>query len=209
MTIPTTYQTTATAGGPTRIGGNAQGITQVANNPMTVAMVIKDQTVAGSRRRVEVVASTGGAYEVGTALAGGALGYISPATEWIAPYLTSSVNGTVNNDLKLTASDLGQDRKIVKEVGNQFGAQVMTAWREAAWQPIGITVQRSNWDSAAASVTSGRLSTLTGSNIVGTTHASNDSVDRARGDITVPGRLIYRDGSPDPVVDTYIVFTGP
>ena len=209
MTIPTTYQRSVTSGGPTRIGGNAINCTQTADNPLTVAMILKDRVPNGIRRRVVVVASTGGAYEVGTALTAGTLGYDAPANEWISPFTTDSVNGTADTSLLNTGSDNGQDRKHVKEVGSQKGAQTMTAWREAAWQPIGITAQRSNWDSAAASVTSGRLSTLTGENIVGTTHASNDSVDRARGDITVPGRLIYRDGSPDVVVATYPVFTGP
>lgn len=210
MTIPTTYQTTATAGGPTRIGGNAINCTQTADNALTVAMVLKDQVTSGTRRRVEVKASTGGAYEVGTALTAGTLGYDAPATEVIATYLTSSVNGTTDNSLKLTDSDNGQDRKIVKEVGGQKGAQTMTAWRERAWLPLGIASQRSNWSASAASVSAGGiLGTLTSSNIVGTTHVSNDSVDRARGDIAVPGRLVYRDGSKDPVVDTYIVFTGP
>jgi len=209
MTIPTTYQTTATSGGPTRIGGNAIGVTQVSDNPLTVAMSVKDLVVEGTRRRVKVQASTGGAYEVGTALTAGTLGYDAPATEWISPFTTDSVNGTADTSLLNTGSDNGQDRKIVKEVGSQKGAQTMTAWREFSFTPIGVTAQRSNWESTAASVTSGRLSTLTGTNIVGPTHATNDAVDHARGDITVPGELTYRDGSPDPVSDTYIVFTGP
>lgn len=210
MTIPSTYQRTVKGSGGTVVGGAAIGITQTANNPMTATMAIKDRVVSGTRRMVSVKASTGGAYEARSALSGGSIGYNPTSSQWIASLITSHVNGTANSTLKLTASDLGQNRKIVKPIGNQFGAKVNTAWRQNAWVTVGIADQRPNWSSSAASVSSGGiLSTLSGTTMKSTTSAVTAANDKAVGDITVPGRLSYMDGSPNPTADAYPVFTGP
>lgn len=209
MTISSHTRTVKGTGTFAAVGGNAINVTQTADNPMTSAMVMKDQVVNGTRRRVTVSTAISGVNDVRTALGSGSLAYNAPAQDIVGPMITDSVNGTANTSLKLTGSDVGQNRKIVKPIGNQFGAKVTTAFAQNAWTPLGIADQRTNWSPAAASVSAGGvLSTLSGTSHQSTT-ADAAAVDYAVGDIAVPGKLAYMDGSPNPTSDTYPVFTGP
>jgi len=207
MTIPSAYQRTVTGSGGTRVGGNAIGVT-TATSIITDAMPLKDSVVNGSKRIMEAKVSTGGAYEARTAKSG-KFAYNATATQVIGPLMTSALNGTTNTSLKFTSSSNGQNRKIVKPVGKQFGAKILTAWSEYAWTPLGIANQRSNWNSAAASVTSGILSTLTGTSFLSTTNNGNPAADNAAGGPHVPGKLSYLTGAKNPVSDEYPEFTGP
>lgn len=199
MTIPSAYQRTTTGSGGTTVSSVAIGVT-ATTDLFGYAMPIKNQTVSGVRRIMEAKANTAGAYEARVAKSGAVFGYNLAASEVLSPLLGGNINGQTNL-LKFTSADVGQNRKIVKPAGTQFGVKLVTAWAARTWNPMGISGQRVNWSSTPG--------TLTGTNYRLTTHASNAANDNAVGDITVTPKLTYMSGSTTPTNDTYPAFTGP
>lgn len=206
MTIPSTYKTTAQGSGSyVNDGGVVLGVGDVSTSRLTGSLSLDSALPAGNAvRRVVAEVSTDGSYEAAKANSSGAFGYEQAASELIMIGNDVTIGGSSSTVLKMSRSYTS--RKKVQPKLAMYGAKTLTAWSEGAWNPLGISTQRTNWDAAAASVSAGGILTTLNSNYVlpsdGSTAATDNTIS-----LTVPGNLVLTDGSLTPTVHTYTGYT--
>lgn len=211
MTIPSTYRRNTTGGAFTaaKQGGVAIGVTDASTvtdgKPITKLFNVRDNAIEGDLRRSVVKENTGannGAFNTKKPLTSGTFAYGPTAGEFLIRGLAGTLNGTASTVLQFPGS--AGYRKAIHSRVKMYGAKVLTAWRNRGWQPLGVSAQRTNWDESATGVnTDGVLDTLSDTFKLATDNTTDATDDAATPTASVPGELIYRDGSANPIQDEY------
>jgi len=207
MTIPSTYKRNAVGGAFTstseKIGGVVIGITSAttvtAGSPVTKVFDLKTQGTdgaAGGRRMVpKDTADTVEALGAGV----GTFAYDQSAFILVGNQANNKINNSASTALTTIAGERLRDRE--KSSVKPIGAKTGTAWRARHWQPLGISGQRTNWNSAPTAMNAANfLDPATGS--------ATAVPDGAVGTQAVPGELAYMHGALDAKQDDYKERTG-
>ena len=202
MTIPSTYKRNTVGGAFTeqKIGGVVIGITSATDTtdgqPVTEVFDLKSQGTDGVDRRT---APKDTAATVEALAATGTFAYDQSAFIIIGNQANNNINNTASTALVLNGNDatVDGDRASVKPIG----AKTLTAWAARHWQPLGISAQRTNWNSAPTAMNVANfLDPATGS--------ATAVPDGAVGTQAVPGELAYMHGALDAKQDDYKERTG-
>ena len=155
----------------------------------------------GSNRYGSAVVSktSGGGESVKTASSSG-----NPADS------TTHIVRMVSSNVRISGSDFA--RNSIHSRQKDFGAKIAGAVVDGAWDPTGISGQRSNWNSSAsAKVTGGIPASLSAQDFIdpaqagGATAAADSAANPTR---SIPGELVYLQGSVIPKQDDYKAKTG-
>lgn len=190
MTIPSTYTRGTTDSGSTpKVGGVAVGVTSKTDtsngNPMTKVFEVKDNAIGGVSRKVRPVAATGGAVSNRKPLSGGTFAYEQVDNEVSARLVGTKLSGVASTAFTFPNT---KHRVAVHKRQKQYGAKTVTAWSQGGWTAVGISGQRTNWDSSVAGVTSG-VPDASSANFRGTTSGTPD--DDAYGTLAVPSSFVF------------------
>lgn len=211
MTIPSTYLRNTVGGAYTaaKVGGVAAGINSTTDTtngqPITRTHTVRDNAIEGDTRRTLVIEKTGvnnGAYNATKAISGGTFAYEQVA--FMIRGHAETINGSSNTAIRFTASSKHRTKNAKRE--KMYGVKSLTAWRNRGWQPLGVSGQRSNWDSSATGVNAnGILDALNDTFKSTTNNAANSSDDAVNNGSTasVPMELAYQFGSNTPKQDEY------
>jgi hypothetical protein len=184
-------------------GGVAVGITAAtsvsAGQPLTQTRPFSKlgtESLAYTRRS-EPVAISGGAMDVQKAYAAGTFAYDQVA--FLMRTYSSTVNGVANTTLLYNGNEQHRQRRYLKQ--KDMGASLLAAHRAGYWQPLGIANQRSNWSTSPTALSNTFTST------------TNNAVDSDDQGIyvtfrSIPGELVYMEGSLTPKQDDYKAITG-
>ena len=200
MTIPSEYKRNTVGGAFTeqKVGGVVIGITSATDTtdgqPVTEVSALKDQGIDGDDRRnapkdTDITASP----------TSGAFAYDQSAFILIGNQANNKINNSASTALVLNGKEAttDSDRASVTPIG----AKTSTAWRARSWQPLGITGQRTNWDSAPSAMNAADYTDPT-------TGSATAVPDGAVGTQAVPGELAYMHGALDAKQDDYKERTG-
>jgi len=187
------------------IGAVAMGITDAttvtAGNPYTQTLPLRTGITSGvmSTRRSRVIAASGlnHAYSAGKALAAGTFAY-DPNAFLIQGYSTT-INGIANNSLLFTGGDQYRQRRSLRQ--KSWGYKYSTAIRAGYFSFTKISGKRTNWTTDPSALNDTFRSTT--DNAV----ASDDQAIYVTYR-SIPGELVYMQGSLTPLVADYPAVTG-
>jgi hypothetical protein len=210
MTIPSTYLRNTTGGAFTsaKVGGVAAGINSTTDTtngqPITRTHTVMDNAIEGDVRRTLVIENTGenvGAYNATKAISGGTFAY--DQVEFMIRGHAETINGSANTAIRFTASAMRRAKNAKRE--KMYGVKSLTAWRNRGWQPLGVSGQRSNWDSSATGVNTNGILDALNDTFKSTTNNAVDSSDDAANPQTsaAPAELAYQFGGTTVNQDEY------
>ena len=129
----------------------------------------------------------------------GTFAYDQSAFILIGNQANNKINNSASTALVLNGKEAttDSDRASVTPIG----AKTSTAWRARSWQPLGITGQRTNWDSAPSAMNAADYTDPT-------TGSATAVPDGAVSTQAVPGELAYMHGALDAKQDDYKERTG-
>lgn len=189
-----------------KTGGTAVGITaatSVANGqPITQTRPFSAMTVENlsyEQRSVPKALTGAGHASHATTATPGTFAYNQVAGTYLIRTYCDTITGSGNTALQSAGGEQHLQRRGLKQ--KELGASLLAAHRAGYWEPIGIARQRTNWSTTPTALTNTFKST---------TNNSTDSDDQALYVTyrSVPGELVYRDGSPSPILDDYKAITG-
>ena len=186
-------------------GGVALGITDASTvttgSPYTQTLSIKDSmnnSLLSTRRSKPVAASgTFHTYSAQKALSAGTFA-LDPNGALIMTYSTT-INGIANNSLLFSGDDGYRQRTALRQ--KSWGYKYSTAIRAGYFSFTKISGKRTNWTTAPSSLNDTFRST---------TNKATDSADQGQYVTyrSIPGELVYMQGSLAPFLDDYKAITG-
>ena len=203
MTIPSQYITSPVDSGVVnpsqKVGGVAIGITSAttvtAGNPITKVFSVQDQASESIAVRRTVVVDGNHTNKTVTA---GTFAYDNPG--FIIRTVATSINGVANNAIRYNGNENSRASNAINLT--PLGSKYLTAHRANYWNPLGISGQRSNWDTAPTSMNVADFVDPTEAN------GTEATIDDAVGTRAVPGEITFKGPAPDPVQDEYQPKTG-
>jgi len=198
------YGTTGNNSSPTEKanGGTLLGVTSTTdttNGPITRTFVVRDNAMGDVVRRsvpLERASGTGHTFNTKKAYTSGTFAY--EQVDWIVRQMATTINGVANTAIRLTGNESNRVHRLVSNKGK--GAKTATAYRAGYWRPTGIVNKRINWSTAP--------STANVSYVLPTNNSS--AADDQAIYVTyrsVPGELVYMQGSTTPKQDDYKAIT--
>ncbi len=188
-----------------KVGGVAIGITNATTvttgSPFTLTMPVMSvltTTKLSERRSVpKALSGTAHTYSAQKALTSGTFAY-DPNAFLIRGYSTT-VNGIANTSLLINGNEQFRQRRALKL--KSFGAKTSTAWLAGYFSFTGVVNQRTNWTTAPSALNDTFKST---------TNNGTNADDQAQYVTyrSVPGELVYLQGSTVPFQDDYKAVTG-
>lgn len=188
-----------------QLGGCAMMITDATTvttgSPFTQTLNLKDtvtnSTMSTRRNRVIEASGTYHAYSAQKALAAGTFAY-DPNAFLIAGYSTT-INGIANTSLQIVGADSFRQRTALKQ--KSWGYKYSTAIRAGYFSFTKISGKRTNWTTAPSSLNDTFRSTT-----------NNATASSDQGQFvtyrSIPGELVYMQGSLTPFMDDYKAITG-
>jgi len=201
MTIPSTYKRNTVGGAFTeqKIGGVVIGITSATTttdgSPVTEVFDLKSQGTDGVDRRT---APKDTAATVEALAATGTFAYDQSAFIIIGNQANNKINNSTSTALTLNGHEGARDNE--RSSITPIGAKTLTAWAARHWQPLGISAQRTNWNSAPTA--------MNVANYNDPDTGSATTVDDAVGTASVPGELAYMYGAIVATTGEYSERTG-
>ena len=205
MTIPSEYKRATTGSAAftaQKVGGVVIGVTSAtdttAGQPVTEVFDLKSQGEGpngGDKRTApKDTAATVEAKGAGT----GTFAYDQSAFIIIGNQANNKINNTTSTALVLNGNDATTDNE--RSSITPIGAKTLTAWAARHWQPLGISAQRTNWNSAPTA--------MNVANYNDPDTGSATTVDDAVGTASVPGELAYMYGAIVATTGEYSERTG-
>lgn len=205
--LPTGYNvsTTGIAAPTNKLGGVMVGVTSQTNTtsgPITEIFDIA-QTAGDSilvrRSLPKATTGAGHAFHAQSADSGGTFAY--EATYFIMRGgVTTQINGQANSAIQSNGNESFRRPRWLKQ--NMLGADTSTSYRAGYWNALGVANQRTNWSTAPTG--------LAPHTFKSTTSNSTNSDDQGLYVTyrSVPGELVYMQGSLTPKQDDYKAITG-
>lgn len=187
-------------------GGTALGITNstsVTTNPITKIFPVINAASDGipNRRSIPVEASgVNHAYNAAKTLTSGTFAYNGSGI--LIRTVSTQINGSANTALQINGNEQHRLRRSLRQ--KSWGAKTTTAWRAGYFRwtrTSGSSNVRSAWSTTPAALNE---------NFVLTTNNGSNSDDTAQYVTfrSIPGELVYLQGSLTPYQDDYKAITG-
>lgn len=181
-----------------RNGGTVVGITSAttttAGSPVTRTFPLTNNAIDGVKRRVVVVAASGGAhaYSAQKALAAGTFAY--DQSQFMIRTVATKINNIASTLLSINGEAANRSHTLISNKSK--GAKTSTAFRSGYWNGYGIANQRNNWSTQPSSNNV--------SYVLPTNNASNaDDQGQFMTYRSVPGELAFMYGAIDPKLKDY------